>query len=61
MSNVSLLATGDAMLVHAISAATDRDFRDLVALIRETDVSITNLEMSYPGRGRHPSTKETNP
>lgn len=56
MSKVSFLATGDAMLTHAITAATDDDFHDLVRLIRQTEVSITNVEMSYPGRGRHPST-----
>ena len=56
MPDVSLLATGDAMLTHAISATPDAAFRELVALIKDTDVSITNLEMSYPGRGRHPST-----
>ena len=56
MSDVSLLATGDAMLTHAISATPDEAFRDLVQLLREADVTITNLEMSYPGRGRRPST-----
>ncbi len=56
MPNVSLLATGDAMLTHAITSAMDDDFRDLVTILKETDVSITNLEMSYPGRDRHPST-----
>lgn len=56
MRPVSLLATGDAMLTHAISATPDEAFRELVTLLRETDVTITNLEMTYPGRGRHPST-----
>lgn len=44
------------MLTHPITSARDDDFQDLVRLIRETEVSITNVEMSYPGRGRHPST-----
>lgn len=56
MSTVSFLATGDAMLTHAITATKDDDFQDLVTLIKDTDVSITNVEMSYPGKGRHPST-----
>lgn len=56
MPDVSFLATGDAMLTHAISSTPDEAFRDLVELLRGTDVTITNLEMSYAGRGRHPST-----
>ncbi|MBU3032378.1 CapA family protein [Paracoccus marinaquae] len=56
MTTISLLATGDSMLTRKISRAQDADFRDLVAMMRDTDVTITNLEMSYPGRGRHPST-----
>jgi poly-gamma-glutamate synthesis protein (capsule biosynthesis protein) len=56
MPDVSLLATGDAMLTHAISQTPDDGFRELVELLKGTDVTITNLEMSYPGRNRHPST-----
>lgn len=56
MSKVSLLASGDAILTHAITAENDDDFQDLVKIIRETEVSITNVEMTYPGRDRHPST-----
>lgn len=56
MSKVTLLATGDSMLTHSISATPDDDFRDLIRMMRDADVTITNVEMSYPGRGRHPST-----
>lgn len=56
MSDISLLATGDSMLTRAISATPDAAFRDLVALLRNADVTITNVEMSFPGPGRQPST-----
>jgi poly-gamma-glutamate synthesis protein (capsule biosynthesis protein) len=56
MPEVKLLATGDSMLTHAISATPADAFQELVALLRGADATITNVEMSYPGRGRHPST-----
>jgi len=56
VSTVSVLATGDAILTHRISANPDAGFCELVALLRATDVTITNVEMVFPGRGRKPST-----
>jgi poly-gamma-glutamate synthesis protein (capsule biosynthesis protein) len=56
LPKVKVLATGDAMLTHPISANTDKDFLDLVDMLRAADVTAINLEMSYPGPGRHPST-----
>jgi poly-gamma-glutamate synthesis protein (capsule biosynthesis protein) len=53
---VNVLATGDAIVTHRISPNPDADFLELVALIRGADVSITNVEMVFPGAGRHPST-----
>lgn len=56
MSKISVLATGDAMLTQRISPNPDADFLALVALLRNTDVNITNVEMVFPGRGRMAST-----
>ncbi|MFP3505749.1 CapA family protein [Burkholderia sp. SIMBA_062] len=56
MSRISVLATGDAMLTQRISPNSDVDFLALVDLVRNTDVSITNVEMVFPGRGRMAST-----
>lgn len=56
VSKVSILATGDAILTQRISPNPDGDFLDLVELVRGTDVSITNVEMVFPGRGRMAST-----
>ncbi len=56
MPDINLVATGDAMLTRAISATEDDSFRELVRLLREADVTITNVEMSFPGHGRRPST-----
>jgi poly-gamma-glutamate capsule biosynthesis protein CapA/YwtB (metallophosphatase superfamily) len=56
MSKVSVLATGDSILTQRVSSNPDADFLALVELIRGTDVSITNVEMVLPGRGRMAST-----
>jgi poly-gamma-glutamate capsule biosynthesis protein CapA/YwtB (metallophosphatase superfamily) len=53
---VSVLATGDSILTQRISSNPDADFLALVELIRNSDVSITNVEMVFPGRGRMAST-----
>lgn len=56
MSKVSVLATGDSILTQRISSNPDADFLALVELLRNTDVTITNIEMVFPGRGRVAST-----
>ncbi|AOJ84836.1 poly-gamma-glutamate biosynthesis protein [Burkholderia savannae] len=56
MSRISVLATGDAMLTQRISPNPDVDFLALVDMVRKADVSITNVEMVFPGRGRMAST-----
>lgn len=56
MAKISVLATGDSMLTQRISNNPDADFHALVDLLRNTDVSITNVEMVFPGRGRMAST-----
>lgn len=56
MSKISILATGDSILTQRISSNPDADFLALVELLRHTDVSITNVEMVFPGRGRMAST-----
>ena len=56
MSKVSVLATGDSILTQRISANPDADFLALVELLRNADVTITNVEMVFPGRGRMAST-----
>jgi poly-gamma-glutamate capsule biosynthesis protein CapA/YwtB (metallophosphatase superfamily) len=53
---ISILATGDSILTHPISANTETGFVELVDMLRATDVTITNVEMVFPGRGRKPST-----
>jgi poly-gamma-glutamate capsule biosynthesis protein CapA/YwtB (metallophosphatase superfamily) len=53
---VSVLATGDAILTQRISPNPEADFRALVDILRNTDVTITNVEMVFPGRGRIAST-----
>jgi len=50
MSTVSILATGDAILTQRVSVNPDAQFKKLVEVLRATDVTITNLEMSFPGR-----------
>jgi poly-gamma-glutamate capsule biosynthesis protein CapA/YwtB (metallophosphatase superfamily) len=56
VSKVSVLATGDSILTQRISANPDADFLALVELLRNADVTITNVEMVFPGRGRMAST-----
>jgi poly-gamma-glutamate capsule biosynthesis protein CapA/YwtB (metallophosphatase superfamily) len=56
VSTVRVIAAGDAIVTHRISANPDRGLADLVQLLRTTDVAITNVEMVFPGRGRRPST-----
>ena len=56
LSKVSVLATGDSILTQHISRNSDADFLALVNLLRSTDVTITNVEMVFPGRGRMAST-----
>jgi poly-gamma-glutamate capsule biosynthesis protein CapA/YwtB (metallophosphatase superfamily) len=56
MPDVILVATGDAILTHSISATPDDGFGELVTLLKDADVTITNVEMTFPGRGRQPST-----
>ncbi|AUX78343.1 capsule synthesis CapA-like protein (plasmid) [Sinorhizobium fredii] len=56
MPKVSILATGDSMLTQRISRNPDGDFLALVDMLRKTDVTITNVEMVFPGRGRMAST-----
>jgi len=56
VADVTIAATGDSILTQRISANPDQDFVDLVELLRNTDVAITNVEMVFPGRGRQAST-----
>jgi poly-gamma-glutamate capsule biosynthesis protein CapA/YwtB (metallophosphatase superfamily) len=56
VSRVSVVATGDAILTHEISANSSAGFEDLVRLLRTADVTITNVEMVLPGLGRQPAT-----
>ncbi|MFC0452213.1 CapA family protein [Rhodococcus jostii] len=56
MSTVNVVATGDAIVTHRISANPNANFTALVDLLRSTDVTITNVEMVFPGPGRKPST-----
>jgi poly-gamma-glutamate capsule biosynthesis protein CapA/YwtB (metallophosphatase superfamily) len=56
MSAINVLATGDAIVTHRVSANRDPNFTRLVELVRATDVSISNVEMVFPGEDRHPST-----
>ncbi|MGT2477211.1 CapA family protein [Paraburkholderia terrae] len=44
------------MLTQRISPNPDADFLALVEMLRKTDVTITNVEMVFPGRGRMAST-----
>jgi len=56
MPPTEIVATGDAILTHRISANRDDGLRGLVELLRGAAVAITNLEMVFPGRVRHPAT-----
>ena len=55
-STIRVVATGDAILTHPISADTSPGFTELVRLLRDADATITNLEMVLPPAPRHPST-----
>jgi poly-gamma-glutamate synthesis protein (capsule biosynthesis protein) len=56
VSRISVLATGDSILTQRISSNPDADFLALVDMLRAADVTITNVEMVFPGRGRMAST-----
>ena len=56
MPSVDVVTTGDVILTHSISANPDPGFAEMVALLRGSAVTIANLEMVFPGRGRMPST-----
>jgi poly-gamma-glutamate capsule biosynthesis protein CapA/YwtB (metallophosphatase superfamily) len=56
MPRVEVVATGDAILTHPISANPEPGFAEMVELLRGASVTISNLEMVFPGRGRSPST-----
>jgi poly-gamma-glutamate synthesis protein (capsule biosynthesis protein) len=55
-TTVRVVATGDAILTHPVSASLSPGFADLVQLLRNADATITNVEMVLPGPGRHPAT-----
>ena len=40
----SLAATGDSIITRRIAVFDDRDFMDMIEVIREADVAFTNLE-----------------
>jgi poly-gamma-glutamate synthesis protein (capsule biosynthesis protein) len=52
----AVVATGDAILTHPISGNPDPRFAAVVELLQGASVTIANLEMVFPGRGRMPST-----
>ncbi|WP_206428668.1 CapA family protein [Mycolicibacterium stellerae] len=55
-TTIRVAATGDAILTHPISADTSPSFLDLVGLLRDADVTVTNVEMVLPPPPRHPAT-----
>jgi poly-gamma-glutamate synthesis protein (capsule biosynthesis protein) len=53
---VTVVATGDSILTRPISGVARPGFSELVDLVRAGDVSITNLEMVFPGSQKSAST-----
>lgn len=56
MTTTHVVATGDSILTRNLSAIDRPDFARVVDLVRNADVSFTNLEIVFPGDNRHPST-----
>jgi poly-gamma-glutamate synthesis protein (capsule biosynthesis protein) len=51
-----ITGSGDAMVTHRIRRNPDPSFAALAQMLRDASVSLTNLEMVFPGLTRYPST-----